>query len=146
MKLKRLPTENHVVRHVKKRQILRDDHGNIFGITPDAVKLRDDETYLSVTWLEHFDQDYEQGLIGAAGGIRSARFVAAKDGFSVAGVDAIQEACASRDVKVRIVHQPNKLNNTGHSALRQLPQEHQDLFELLATEAFTDTRSADTVP
>ena len=120
----------------------RNEDGEVLGILPQALELRDGEAYLSVTWLEHFVADYEHALIEAVDAIRRQLTVKKKDGFAVAVVGKISEICDKFDVRVRILHEPVPPENTGHGALRGVPRDNIELLELLATQAFIDTRIA----
>lgn len=141
-----LPQDDHIVRYAKKRVLIRDDDENVVGVFPAAFELRDGETYLSVTWLEFFSREYGQGLIEAAGAIRRQLTVRPRDGFTTGPVSAAREMCDRCNVRVRILHEPVLPENEGHSAWRGLPRDNSDLLDLLATEAFSDTREASSVP
>jgi hypothetical protein len=141
----KLPTEDHVLRYVRKNRLRRDDSGNVIGVLPQAFEQRETETYLSVTWMEHFCLEYEAGLTAAAAAIRRQLAVKPHDGFTAGNVGKIIEVCESADVRARILHEEEP-ENTGHSAIRGIPRDHLELFELLAADAFTDTRIAAEVP
>ena len=140
----KLPPDDHVVRYVRGRLIHKDDDDNVLGIFPQALELRPSEQFLSVTWLEHFSSDYEQGLSKSAEAIRRQLNVRRKDGFAVGGVGQIHQICSDFDIRVRILHEPEQ-ENSGHSALRGLPRDDMRLLDLLAAEAFTDTRVANAI-
>ena len=143
----KVPDDSHVVRYVRKRQLRRDENGNVLGILPQALELREGETYLSVTWLEHFDLQYERGLIQAAEAIRRQLTVKDNDGFSTTEVGDFCDICERFDEKVRVLHEPENPENTGHVAIRRFPRDNLDLFGMLASDAFVDTRvAADVVP
>jgi hypothetical protein len=133
------------MRYVRKRQLRRDESGNALGILPQALELRDGEEYLSVTWLEHFDPEYEQGLVQAAEAIRRQLGVKPKDGFSITDVEGFCDICEKFDKKVRVLHEPINPENTGHVAIRKFPRNEVGLLDLLASEAFVDTRVASQV-
>jgi hypothetical protein len=141
----KLPTKDHVLRYVRKNRLRRDDGGNVIGVLPQAFERRETETYLSVTWMEHFCSEYEAGLRAAAAAIRRQLTVKPHDGFTAGNVGKIIEACESVDVRVRLLHE-EEAENTGHSAIRGIPRAHLELFELLAADVFTDTRIAAEVP
>lgn len=141
----KLPAENHAVRYVRKRQLRRDSDDNVIGVLPDAFNRRESEGYLSSTWLEHFSPDYEKGLSAAAAAIGRQLEVKRRDGFTVGNVGKIIEICESFDVRVRLLHE-RKAENTGYSAIRGIPRDHLELFEMLAADVFTDTRIADAIP
>lgn len=141
----KLPPKDHVVRYVRKRQLRRDADGNVIGVLPDAFRRRLGEGYLSSTWLEHFSPEYEKGLSAAAAAIGRQLEVKRRDGFTVGNVGAIANLCESFDVRVRLLHE-SKAENTGYSAIRGLPPDHLELFEMLAADVFTDTRLAEVIP
>ncbi|MCH8998172.1 MAG: hypothetical protein IID48_07870 [Proteobacteria bacterium] len=130
------------MRYVRKRQLRRDENGNVLGILPQALELRDGEAFLSVTWLEHFDPQYERGLTQAAEAIRRQLEVRGNDGFSTTAVGGFCDICERFKEKVRVLHEPVNPENTGHVAIRRFPRDNLDLLDLLASDAFVDTRVA----
>ena len=138
----KVPNDSHVMRYVRKRQLRRDENDNVIGILPQALELREGEAYLSVTSLEHFDPQYEQGLIQAAEAIRRELTVRANDGFSTTEVGDFCDICERFDEKVRVLHEPVNDGNTGHVAIRRFPRDNLELLDLLASDAFVDTRVA----
>ena len=135
-----LPDDDHVIRYVRKRALRRDEDDNVIGILPDALRHREGETYLSATWIENFDSDYEAGLKQAADAIRRQLTVKPRDGFAAGKVEDIREVCSSFDTRVRILHEPLPPTNTGYCAIRGLREAELDLLDALASEAFIDTR------
>jgi hypothetical protein len=87
----KLPTEDHVLRYVRKNRLRRDDSGKVIGVLPQAFERRETETYLSVTWMEHFCSEYEAGLRAAAAAIRRQLDVKPHDGFTAGNVGKIIE-------------------------------------------------------
>ena len=138
----KVPDDSHVMRHIRKRLLRRDENGNVLGILPQALELREGEAYLSVTSLEHFDPQYERGLIQAAEAIRRELTVKENDGFSTTEVGEFCDICERFDEKVRVLHEPVNDENTGHVAIRRFPRNNLELFDLLASDAFVDTRVA----
>ena len=138
----KVPNDSHVMRYVRKRQLRRDENGNVIGILPQALELREEEAYLSVTWLEHFDPQYERGLIQAAEAIRRQLTVKGNDGFSTTEVGGFCDICERFDEKVRVLHEPVNDENTGYVAIRRFPRDNIELLDLLASDAFVDTRVA----
>lgn len=136
--------DSHVMRYVRKNRLRRDEDGNVIGILYQALELRDEETYLSVTSLEHFDPQYERGFILAAEAIRGQLTVKRNDGFSASEVGIFRGVCERFDRKVRVLHEPVD-GNTGHVAIRRFPGENTELLDLLALDAFVDTRVASLV-
>ncbi len=138
----KVPNDSHVMRYVRKRQLRRDENGNVLGILPQALELREGESYLSVTSLEHFDPQYERGFIQAAEAIRCELTVKGNDGFSTTEVGGFCDICERFDENVRVLHEPVNDENTGHVAIRRFPRDNLELFDLLASDAFVDTRVA----
>jgi hypothetical protein len=117
----------------------------VIGVLPDAFNRREHEEYLSSTWLEHFSQEYEKGLCAAVAAIRQQLEVKPRDGFTAGNVGKIVEVCQGFEVRVRLLHE-GRAENMGYCAIRGIPRDHLELFEMLAAEAFTDTRVAEDVP
>ena len=138
----KIPNDSHVMRYVRKRLLRRDENGNVLGILPQALNLKEGEAYLSVTSLEHFDPQYERGLIQAAEAIRRQLTVKGNDGFSTTEVGDFCDICERFDEKIRVLHEPVNDENTGHVAIRRFPRNNLELFDLLASDAFVDTRVA----
>jgi hypothetical protein len=141
----KLPAEDHVVRYVRKRLLRRDSDDNVIGVLPDAFNMREGEKYLSSTWLELFSQEYEKGLSAAAAAISRQLDVKPRDGFTVGNVGKIVETCEKFEVRVRLLNE-GKPENTGYSAIRGVPRDHIELFEMLAADVFIDTRVAAAIP
>lgn len=141
-----LPHDDHVARFVRKGDLRRDENGNVLGVLPQAFRRREAEEYLSATWLEHFAADYEEGLAKASAAIRRQLTVKPRDGFTVGHITKIVEICDTFSVNVRILHEPEPPENTGHCAIHGLPRDDLYLFSVLADDAFTDTRVAGTLP
>ncbi len=138
----KVPNDSHVMRYVRKRQLRRDENDNVIGILPQALELREGEAFLSVTSLEHFDFQYERGLIQAAEAVRRQLIVKSNDGFSTTEVGGFCDICERFDEKVRVLHEPVNDENTGHVAIRRFPRDNIKLLDLLASDAFVDTRVA----
>lgn len=135
-----LPDEHSVVRHIRKPLLRRDENGNVLGVLPQAFQRRENEEYLSVTWLQHFSKDYERGLSMSAAAIGRQLTVKRGDGFAVGSVGNVKAICGTRNVKVRLLHEQHNKKNTGYASWRGLPRDDLDLLTLLADEAFVDTR------
>jgi hypothetical protein len=111
----KLPVEDHVVRYVPKPRLRRDEDGNVIGVLPQAFERREDEDYLSVTWLEHFCSEYEAGLRAASAAIRRQLKVKPRDGFTVGNVGKIVEVCESVEVRIRLLHEEEPENARCHT-------------------------------
>jgi hypothetical protein len=63
----------------------------------------------------------------------------------VGNVGKIVETCEKFEVRVRLLNE-GKPENTGYSAIRGVPRDHIELFEMLAADVFIDTRVAAAIP
>jgi len=138
-KITNLPNEHHVMRYVPWGKLRRDGDDNVLGFLGEAFKLRPDETYLSINWLEYFEfeGDREAQIQASVKTFRRTLKVGAKSAFGLGNVSRIKQVCRSRDVNVRIVYEP-KDDNKSHSAIRRLPQDDAMLLDALAADAFVE--------
>jgi hypothetical protein len=90
----------------------------------------------------NFHQLSDTTLIEAAEAIRRQLIVKRNDGFSITKVERFCDICGKYDQKVRVLHEPINPENTGHVAIRRFPKDDLKLLDLLASEAFVDTRVA----
>jgi hypothetical protein len=137
VKITNLPNEDHVMRYVPWRKLLRDEDNNVLGFLGEAFKLRVDEEYLSVNWLEYFDGDRETKIQASVRTFRSTLTVGTKSAFGVGNVDKIKEICHARGATVRIVYEPTD-DNLSHSAIRRIPRDDAILLDALAADAFVE--------
>jgi hypothetical protein len=68
-----------------------------------------------------------------------------KSGFAIGGVGAIQDECAARNYKVRILHDPMD-DNKAHATVKALPRDDMELLECLATGAWSELILNKSVP
>ena len=134
-----LPPDHHVVRYVPFGRTRRDEDDNVVGIYAEAFRRKPDEDGLSVTWIEHFAGGWDDQLQAAVTAIGHAQKVGAKSAFAWAQVGHIHDVCSARSHRIRIIHLPED-NNSGHSEIRQLPRDDEQLLETLAAEAFAEYR------
>jgi hypothetical protein len=140
------PTAAHkLLRHVPWTKLRKDAEDNILGVLATAFRLRDGETYLSATWVEHFGDLSPANVHAAVHAIRAARSVGAKSGFSAGIVGDIVNACATVQSAIRIVCEPDGIN-TGHTAVRRWPKDNQDLFEVMATDKWAELFLNSSIP
>ena len=139
-----LPDDEHVVRHLSPRDIIRDeDTQQITGCFPQAFELKDGEDDLSVNWLEYFDGTEPDQLAATACAISRVRAVRPSHAFAIGNVGEIKAACFDYDLKVRIIHEPDG-GNDAHAAVHRYRDDEIELLELLAQEIwsrFVDARS-----
>ena len=142
-----IPDSEHVLRHAKPRLVRRDDDNKVVGVYPEAFKHRDDEEYLSATWIEHFDSDYEVGFIMAAEAIRrQLPNIKPKAGLVASRAGDIREVPKRFGLKVRVLHEPDPPRNSGYCAIRRLRGAELDVLEALAVEAVREVRLSKDVP
>jgi len=138
MKGQRLPAKDHVVRYVPFSRLRRDENDNVLGVLGLAFKLRDQEPYLSATWLEYFPGGRAEQVKAAVWAIRASELrPGGKSGFAIGNVGAILRVCADRKHKIRIVHEPED-DNKAHVAVRRMPRDDADLLEILAAETWAE--------
>lgn len=137
--------DNHVMRHVPHKKLLRDEDGNaIGGFYPEAfklrpaTKLRPAEKNLSVNWLEYFKGGFQENIISSVQKFRDTRGIAknSKCGYGTALVKKIQDVCAENAaIKVRVLLDESN-NNKSHSGITHLPRDNDALYAALAAIAF----------
>jgi hypothetical protein len=133
----KLPDSDHVLRYVPWGRLIKaDDDETVTGVFAKAFELREDEAYLSLTWLEFFAGEVCDRLQAAVAAFRLSMSVGKKSRFVMANVARLSAACNTHGCKVRILHEPDPPND-GHVAVRRYPRENQDLFDLLAAEVFS---------
>src|SRR5690606_21656139 len=75
-----IPDAHSLARWIKPRFLAKNDEGEVdtdgdgrpIFVFPQAFELREDEDYLSVTSLDHFDGERPQQLTSAAAAIQSS--------------------------------------------------------------------------
>jgi hypothetical protein len=141
-KITNLPDEDHVMRYVSWGRLRKDEDDNVLGFLGDAFKLKPNEDYLSVNWLEYFDGDREakiQASVGvlkiqaSVGVFRKTLDVGGKSAFGIGNVAKIKEVCRGNGANVRIVYEPRD-DNKSHSGIRRLPRDDFTLLEALAAD------------
>ena len=135
----KLKAEHHVVRYVSWTRLRKDEDDNVLGVLAAAFTLRRGEKYLSATWAEFFQGPRRVQIEGAVRAIRASSIqVSPRSGFAVGNIGRVGEACQSCGHRIRFLHEP-EADNAAHSALRRWPRDADDLFELLAEDAWSET-------
>jgi hypothetical protein len=145
VRITNLPNEDHVMRYVPWGKLRRDEDDNVLGFLGEAFKLRPDEEYLSVNWLEYFDGDREKKIQASVRTFRSTLTVGTKSAFGIGNVAKLKEVCRARDATVRIVYEPTD-NNQSHSAIRRIPRDDAILLDALAADAFLELIHNSAIP
>jgi hypothetical protein len=146
----KVPDEHHVLRFVAWGRLRKDENDVVIGCLPAAFEYREDEEYLSVTWIEHFVGSAPDQLTLAAQAFRRGYFLdggkgGAKAAFAKGNVGRMHAACAKFGAKIRVLHEPEDLN-PGHVAVRRIPRDNQDLRALLADDVFTELTANSQIP
>lgn len=131
-----LKDEHNILRHVASGRLRRDEEGVVIGCLPQAFEHREDEDYLSATWIEHFTAAPVAQRELAIKAMRNALKIGRNAAFFEGNVKAIHDACRERTARIRILHEPTD-ENPGHAALRRVPRDDAELRGLLADKVFT---------
>jgi hypothetical protein len=136
---RKIPDDNNVLRYVPWSRLRRDGNDKVIGILGEAFHLRElDKGRLSTTWLEYFGSNNDESLSQAVRAIRASSLVVSpKSGFAKGHISSIKIACLKYKSKIRIVRSPSK-DNDAHASVVGLPEDNSELFELLASEAWSD--------
>ena len=131
-----LPNEHHVIRHVRKTRLRRDENDNVIGFLPQAFALRENEESLSVNQLEYFNGDLDARIRLSILLYRNTFDIKKSCAFAIGNVGKIKEISQQNSASVRIVYSPSD-EIPNHSDIRRLPREDFALLEALALDAFT---------
>ena len=132
-----LPDEDHVMRYVPWSRLRKDEHENVIGFLWQAFELRQNESELSMNWLEYFDGDRDEKIRQSVRIFRQTRKVGPKSAYGIGNVGKIKRTCSEGGTQVRIVYDPEEVN-LSHSVIRRLPRDDSSLLDALAADAFTD--------
>lgn len=151
-----LPGDNNILRHVPWSKLRKDMDDNVIGVLGAAFKLRDGESYLSVTRVEHFAGVRLSKIYDSVREVRKYLKVKPKSHFSVGNVEEIKALYQEREKKpVRIVCYPTNTTlltngspykNDSHAAVFNLEQDDDELLELLAEEVWCELYPNSSVP
>lgn len=135
----KLESEHHLLRYVSWTRLRKDENDNVLGVVGAAFRLRENEDFLSATWAEFFDGSHDEQLVQSVKAIRASRIdVRPRSGFAIGNVGQVDEACTGHGHRVRFLHEREE-DNEAHAALRRWPRDAEDLFDLLADEAWGRT-------
>lgn len=133
-----LPNDDHVLRWAPYGKLHRDgETDEVKGLLHTAMVLRDGEDFLSVTWVEYFGRGAADNVDHAIRAFRSGmdKKPGARSAFGKARVGVVKDLCQECRNPVRVLHEPRELNQ-GHAGIHKYPRDNQDLFEMLAADAF----------
>jgi hypothetical protein len=148
MPVKNIDDAHHVVRHCKKRLLIRQA-GKIVSVYPEAFHLRlaspgyEKEDYLSAIYYEYFDGSPAQRMKACCEALPLK--ANAKDGLMRLNVGLIKEQGKKRDRNLRVTHEPEP-SCPAYAAVRGVPEKTDDeLAGLLASLAIIETLEVVTV-
>lgn len=137
--------KDHVSRYIPRKKLLVDDKENPVGILPQAFEMRVDkeEKDLSVNWLEHFGNNYQQNIAHMVQSFtlswnRQGAKIGKGSAFSVANVGVLENKCAQigqKSVKVLLDEKP-KNSNPSHARIIRLPINNDEVMQVLASDVF----------
>lgn len=136
----KLPPEFHIVRQASWTKLRKDDNDpeRVIGVLGEAFKMRPVDTYLSTTALEYFSGDRQQKITGAVQAMRASNLtIPTKSGFAIGNIGRISEAAATKNYRLRVLHEPEE-DNKAHVAVRRFPSDDMELFEMLAADAWSE--------
>ena len=126
----KLNDEHTIVRYVKPSQVMTDENEEVVGVFPAAYELREEEPFLSLSWLEHFDMKNGDPQIQME---NSFSLKLSKNAvLATHKLGKFSAYCEKFGSKVRILHEPELGGNLSHVAVRQYPRENTKLFAVLA--------------
>lgn len=138
-----IPDNDILLRYASPNRTHKSDDGSPTWLMPDAFKLRDDETYLSLTWVEFFEGTHDSQIRAAVAEFRKGIGIRQNGAFGMATAGAIRAAGNSVTPahQLRILHEPEDLNRA-HVAVHRYPRDNAQLREALVRLAFTRTLHA----
>ncbi len=127
-----VPDESDLLRHVPWAKLRKDGEENVVGVLYSAFQLRDDESGLSVTWLDYFTGTDEEKFHASVAEFSKSYKPSPKSAFALCNAGKIRALTAKSSNNIRIITVDDD-NNLAHAEIRRLNQE-MELLELLATE------------
>lgn len=134
-----IPDEDHVMRHVSYKRLLKDEDGQpIGGFFPQAFQLKEGEKGLSVNWLEYFKGTHNENIETSVQKFRATRDIRKSSAFGISVTKQIINVCANHGAdKVRVVLDEMD-DNKSHSLIIRLPENDLDLLQSLAVNSFVE--------
>lgn len=140
MRYDAIPPIDRLIRFVPWSKLRKDENENVLGVMGAAFALRDGEEQLSVTWCEYFGGMGDECLRCAVEAIRSSRSAGSLARYAVVKAEDVTTFMQERNVKVRILHEPEE-SNPAHSVVTRWPRDDFDLLEQLAGDVWCTTVS-----
>ena len=130
-----IPDADTLVRHVKRRETIRDpDTDELKGILKEAFMLRPvDGGNLSALWLEYYaPASPTEQLEKSVWDFRKALTVQKKAAFTKGNVGAIKTAFKAANRTIRVLHEPDEPHLPSHVAVRRFDDSLEEVLQYLA--------------
>lgn len=140
MATKYIPPEHSLIRYVPFGRLRRDADDNVLGVLSAAFQLRENEKFLSATWLDYFAGNRDQRISLSVNTIRNSNLgVKPKSGFAIGITNSICETCESHPgrYRLRVIHEEEP-DNVAHVAVRGWPRDQDDLLVLIADDVWNE--------
>jgi hypothetical protein len=133
----KLPSMDHVARHVPWTRLRKDEDDNVLGLLPQVFQLRPDEPGLSVNWLEYYPGDHKARIHAVVNNLRANLDIRPKSAFGIGNVSVLEKCCNGNGASVRIVYAPTK-GIPSHALIRDMSQDDLALLSLIAEDVFKE--------
>lgn len=127
---KDLPEEHHVLRHVSSTRLRRDAERVVTGIRADGLRPQPGEG-LSVNWLEYGEGSEREQISQAFDLMRNNLNIKKSAVLALINVGQFRLVAKGAGFSVRFVYAPIE-NNGGHSEIRHLPFDDDEVLDELA--------------
>lgn len=125
-----IPQADHVLRHVGPSKLRRDENRNVVGVRGDAFKARANEG-LSVNWLEFVQGTEVHQVAECLKMMQTGLSIKKSSVLAKINVETFRALSHQEGYRIRVVYDPLD-ENEGHSEIRHLPSENDELLDMLA--------------
>lgn len=132
MSYESLPDSDHFVRSCKRKWTAANDDGTVVLVPMSAFSLREDEAYLSGSWLERACNDPEAQMSETLRLMRLALDVPKSGFLARLNVGESRELGRRREARVRFLHRPKENANPCYASLSGTTNDNIELLQDLA--------------
>lgn len=133
----KLPSTDHVARHVPWARLRKDEDDNVLGLLPQAFQLRPNELGLSVNWLEHYPGDHKARIQAVVSNLRANLDIRPKSVFGIGNVGTLEICRDDNGTPVKILYAPTK-GIPSHALIKDIHQDDLALLSLIAEDVFKE--------
>ena len=138
-----LPEADHVLRHVSSGRLRRDADRNVVGIRGDGLLPKRGEG-LSTNWLEFTEGSEAEQISAAIAMMANGLQIRRTAVLAKINVGKFRALAEGEGYRIRVVYDPispseDEGGNEGHAEIRHLPDDNDELFDLLATDGIAGT-------